>query len=494
LAEPVSRSAEKDARLSKTKAESGAVGDVAAQRAAAAAVSAAIAATNASRATTEVTRAAPNSAGASKKPTRATKATRAAGDATGSDAAVAAVAPDVEALPAVVAVPDAVAAPERSLFADESADAPLAVSPDPSAPPAQDPGSIEEPESYRPVVEPLFSNEGIVRWSMIHRGSWHARLRTQILGVVTALMAVGTAFGHVARPRVAAATIAGWLKGGKRVEAEADGYDTEPKRRRRSPFWLLVAGCCLMLAAVIGVNVAFSGGTSAASSPIALADATTPAPTLDRTPASGAEVSPDVSAQPSTPAPDVALVTTTPTPAPTLTPTPAPTPKPTPSPTPKPTPAPTPKPTPVPTPAPTPVPTPVPTPTRTPVPTPVPTPTPLPTPTPTRTPTPPMFTTVTLVEPMPAVHGDNANLKVQSLTGASCFLTRTGNGQTRVYTQNHPNSFTIPSPEGEIVVVWGGTRSGYSAWPAGRYQITATCTPSGGTSGVTSAAITVRMP
>jgi len=104
-----------------------------------------------------------------------------------------------------------------------------------------------------------------------------------------------------------------------------------------------------------------------------------------------------------------------------------------------------------------------------------------------------MFTTVTLVEPMPAAHGDNANLNVQSVTGASCFLTRTGNGQSRVYTQKHPNSFTIPSPEGEIVVVWGGTRPGYSAWPAGTYQITATCTPSGGAGGVTSAAITVKM-
>jgi len=86
-------------------------------------------------------------------------------------------------------------------------------------------------------------------------------------------------------------------------------------------------------------------------------------------------------------------------------------------------------------------------------------------------------------------HGDFATFRVDSVADALCYLTRTGNGQSTI---------SAPSPPydigywGYFLPSWGGQDATHVAWPAGTYQITATCTLAGVTK--TSSAISVAMP
>ncbi|MGA3058155.1 MAG: hypothetical protein ABSE70_09025, partial [Candidatus Limnocylindrales bacterium] len=330
------------------------------------------------------------------------------------------------ALPAVAPLPAETAA--APLFADESSEAPLpafattapaATAAAATAEPGPTAAPTEEPEPYRPVVEPLFSNEGIVRWSMANHKSWRARLRTLVAGAVAALVTAGIAFAHNPGARFAAArsnighsfshfsdtrvfawlamaalgirtglvwlgaavavvvvpialgigrivsppvsVATRWLQGGRLVSVDFDEYDNERKKRRFSPFWLAFTGCYVLLAIVIAVNVVFSAGPSTSNDPIDIVNAATP--TATGTLASSAQASSAGNVQPGKSTPGGAVVIPGPTTAPTPVPTPIPTaagsaPKGTPTPTPRGTPTPTPVRTPTPAPTPPPAPTP----------------------------------------------------------------------------------------------------------------------------------------
>jgi outer membrane biosynthesis protein TonB len=353
--------------------------------------------------------------------------------------------------------------------------------------------SAQDREPYRPVVEPLFSNEGIVRWSMTHRKSWRDRLGQSLAGFVAA----GTAFGHnpgsglaaakawagssigrffgrfaktrafawIATAVLAIRTGLGWAGAALAVVAHpVDEYGTERKKRRFSPFWLVFSGFYLLLALVVGLNVFFVAG------PAALANSSNP----------------------------MAVATREPTPSPTLAPTPTPTatPLPTPEPTPEPTLEPTAAPAPVVTPAPTPAPIVKPVAKATPKPTPAPTPvpTPVPTPAPTVVPPSPLLDTK---ENSPLAVGTNYTFWVQWIPASTnCYLTRTyisgpppAPAPTPAPKSSAPK-FAIGANGWSGPVPWGaGSKA--NPTPAGTYSITATCTPPHSSTAVTSPPITV---
>jgi hypothetical protein len=417
--------------------------------------------------------------------------------------------------------------------------------PDPSTPSIHRAPVDRAAESavHPPVVEPIFSNEGIVRWSSQHRRSLSSRVRDQIAG----LSGLGTAFGHEAARKRAdadtdaaalspgattdagrsprhfsetrvfaglaffvlgiriglsgigraligvvapiasvvgrvvsppAASVAGWVKGGQPVDGEFDEYGNQRKTRRVSPFWLLFAGFYLVVALIIGLNIFFSGAPSLTFDPNAVAAAGSPKPTM--VPASNRTLGATLASSTADPTVAGAVLTADPgTPPPADTPTPMPTQGSTSAPVkPRTTPAPTPKPTP------TPIPTPVPTPIPTPVPTPIPTPTPAPTPT-------PMFVFFDqATDPnglLPAVHGDPAYFLVESLPGATCKLTRTGNHQGQSTT-----TIQIP-PSGSFYLLWAQSVNWPPASTSSPYQVSAKCTSLLGAS-ITSAAVGVTMP
>ena len=107
---------------------------------------------------------------------------------------------------------------------------------------------------------------------------------------------------------------------------------------------------------------------------------------------------------------------------------------------------------------------------------------------PTPTPAPTVNFTVRIQQttPMPANHGDYAFFRVDAAQNAVCYLTRSGNGQSTIDTSAYP--YTV-GYYGYFLPKWGG---GSSAWPAGTYSISATCTLSGVTK--TSTRISVTMP
>jgi hypothetical protein len=559
----------KPSRRSKTVSPGAAMGDVAARRVAAAAAAAGAAAgstvagaaafteagsgfpseavrTTAASAAAAVTAAiaanAVNAANA-KRPAgaaRAIRQTRVSGTAQAAQKAGVEAGTELAAgVPPVAATAGASSAAARAGVSTTSTTVGALFADDPDATPAafganagatsSAPESAEERVPYRPVVEPLFSNEGIVRWSMTHRKSWRDRVGQSLAGFVAA----GTAFGHnpgtglaaararagtsvgrftnrfmatrafvwiatvvlairtglgwagvavaaVAHPVGAvvgrivsppASAIGGWLAGGKPGEPEFDEFGNERKNRRFSPFWLVFGGFYLVLALVVGLNVFFVGGPAAlanSSNPMAVATREpTPLPTL--APAATPTATPSA--------------TPVPTPQPTAEPTLMPTAEPTPAPTPALTPAPIVKPvaraTPQPPPAPTPVATPA--------------PTAVPTPAPTAVPARPLLDTQ---EPSPLAVGTNYTFWVQWIPASgNCYLTRTYISGTPPPPSPTPapkssSKFSLGSDGWSGPVPWGAGSTQHPT-PAGTYNVTATCTAPGTSTAVTSPAITV---
>ena len=320
-------------------------------------------------------------------------------------------------------------------------------------------GSSEAVPEYEQTVEPLFSNEGIVRRSGENYKNSFQRIFGVFAGVVAALIGAGTALGHTvashlpARTSVAnalgsaAAAVAGVVlwpinKITRRGPAAqlvpvAVEYDSTVRRRRRAPIlWVLFVG---FFVALYGY-----GMVSGLILP-AVAEGPSPSPT------SGIAI-----VDPTVPATQTALLTSTPSATPSATKpvatTPATTPKPATAPTVKPPPKPTPKPTPRPTPRPTPVHT--------------------PTPVPTPTPTPVMFATITSAT-APSANPGNAAFVVRSLPGANCYLTR---GAVTGHGARNSTGLTVGTNGYAPEFDWGSTWNWVASGTA--LSFTATCTMS----------------
>jgi hypothetical protein len=278
--------------------------------------------------------------------------------------------------------------------------------------------------------------------------------------------------GRLISPQAGAA--GRWVGSGWSRSPDSGEYGNPRRKRRVSPFWLLVPGCCLLVALAIGTNWVFSAATPA-SSDAPRSIGTTPTPYI-----AGGAASPTSavrgSAGPGSSTGGGVSAKGFPSAGTSATPSGAPIP----------TPAKTPKPNPVPSPVPTPIHTP------TPVITPHPTATLVPTP----TPTPVMFATIVQATP-PAAQGGDATFVVQSLPTATCTLTATGTAPGPGNSHTLSN-ITIGVDGSSGPVQWGGNNNVYPrrhAWAAGTYQVTATCTmPPPDNRSITSAAVSITMP
>ncbi len=157
---------------------------------------------------------------------------------------------------------------------------------------------IHSPEPYQPKIEPLFSNEGIVRWSLANRRSWRARRREQFIGAIMAVEAARATFRHDAGPPAV-------------VQDGSDGFAEHRdsgRKRRLLPFGLLVGGSFVAVASIIAVSVLVGAGPSAAHDPISAANLTSPSPSPTGALGSSVAASPGLSGQPETPAPGVVVV------------------------------------------------------------------------------------------------------------------------------------------------------------------------------------------
>lgn len=309
------------------------------------------------------------------------------------------------------------------------------------APARESPGIIRAAvEPTRPAAEPLFSNEGILREQKTLRASWRDRILGPVAGAAVALRAAGAALGHNAGSRLSS--------GNPR------------KKRRVSPFWLISASLCVLLALVIGTNLV-SGTATAAWSQAPRSVVTTPMPYVGGSVTGSPTSAVRESTGPTSSTGGGVISNGSPSAGVSSTPTGAPTS----------TFGTTPKPNPVPTPIHTPAPVITPPPTTTPVPTP--------------TATPVMFATIVQATP-PTAHGSDATFVVQSLPTATCTLTATRPGPGGHHTLNN---ITIGGDGSSGPFAWGGT------WAKGTYQVTARCQmPSPDHRSITSTAVPITMP
>jgi len=346
----------------------------AAAAAAVAAVSAAIAATNSTNAAEDATGSPAAAPSAMKAPApkagvaaRSLSTARTKRAAAAAGAAVAAA--EITAPPPPAAAADIAASIATAEIAPNSLTAKAAAAPEPAAPetmapsvhgilrarpvdPSHSPaitraGSSEAAPEYEQTIEPLFSNEGIVRHSGENYKNVFQRIFGVFAGVVAALIGAGTALGHTVASHLPARASAANALGStaapvgpvvlwpinkitRRGSAAqlvpvAVEYDSTVRRRRRAPIlWVLFVGFFVAL---------YGYGMISGLILPAVAEGPSPSPT------SGIAI-----VDPTVPATQIALLTSTPSAAPSATPnttkpgaaTAAATPKPTTGPTVKP--------------------------------------------------------------------------------------------------------------------------------------------------------------
>ncbi|MGD0019272.1 MAG: hypothetical protein ABSD62_08450 [Candidatus Limnocylindrales bacterium] len=478
----------------------------AAAAAAVAAVSAAIAATAATNGTSaDVAKGAPAPKRGARARTRQVAAAAAAAGAAAAAAPVAhaeahavEVAP-VEEAPVELAAQSLPAAPETLL---------------PSHSYITRAGSSDEVPEFHPPVEPLFSNEGIVRQSVANHRSIFQRIAAVPAGVAAALAAAGTALGHTVGSRLPAGKSAAGsppegLGGASVVDAPTPGPEAAPsggvlasadsavasaaavvagavlwpinkisgrgaaarlasveveysgneRRRRRAPiFWALFIGFYGILAGYVVVGGLILPAVAEAPSPspkggIGVVDLTVHA-TQTTLPSATTSAMPNAT----TPTP----TTTTPAVVATASATASAAPSAAPTTTPKPTASPTVKPTPTPTPTPTPSPTPTPTPT--------PTPRPLSVSLASEGST-FFYNGITYAVAYSAAHTEYLNVRINTVGGAQCTLSTAGS-------TNSPWRATASADNWDLDYVAFHLRIGGS-WTAGTWTLTAQCTLNG---------------
>jgi hypothetical protein len=407
-------------------------------------------------------------------------------------------------------------------------------------------GSSPAVPEYHPPVEPLFSNEGIVRRSQENRRGAAERIAGAVAGVAAALAAAGTALGRalgrgpsgsIASPEATALDGAAIVADSESIQAPVSSVGVLDRIRNsrvvlalagaapavrsglvRARDTVIVPGAGIVVGAVLWPYHKLAGRAEPQLATVEAIDY--PAERKRRRPIFwflfggfyavlfayiliAGLILPAVANEPATASPTapVAYVNPTATATPIATPIATPTHKatattivitpsaaPIATPTHKATAAPTAKPTAAPTAKPTAVPTAPPTAVPTAPPTAV--PTAPPTAVPTAPPTPVMFATITSATP-PATAPGNGEFVVRSLAGASCYLTRSGGGHRTVQSP----ALTVGTNGYAPGFLWGA-RWTSSAWDnPSTLTFTATCTmPAPDSRTATSAPVTVQWP